>query len=44
MSLKFSGDYLTENNVRKWNNYSASSFINDSVNNIIIENNIQNKY
>lgn len=44
MSFEFSSDYLTKNNIRKWNNYSASSFMNDSVNNIIIENNTQNKY
>lgn len=44
MSFEFSSDYLTENNIRKLNNYSVSSFMNDSVNNIIIENITQNKY
>lgn len=38
MSSEFSSDWLAENNKRKWNNSSASSFINDRVNTI------QNKY
>lgn len=46
MSFQFSSGYLTENGTkkRKWSNDSGSSFINVSVNNIVIENSIQNKY
>lgn len=46
VSFELPNDYLTDNNIRgkKGNNYSASSFINDSVNNIIIENNSEYKY